>query len=311
MDKIYDVIIIGSGPAGMTAALYASRANLSVLVLERGIPGGELLNTSEIENYPGYPLISGPELAEKMSQSALSFGAESAYGNVTNVSIDGDVKVITAGKKTYKAYSVIISTGAHHRKLGVPGEDELSGRGVSYCAVCDGAFFKERHLIVVGGGDSAVEEGTYLTQYASKVTIVHRRDALRAQKILQDRAFKNPKIEFVWNSTVEEIIGDNGVVAGVNLVNVHTGEKSHLAADGVFIYVGVLPNVEPFAELGLAQQDGWIITDENMATNIPGIFAVGDVRLKNLRQVVTAVGDGGQAGQAAYNYIESLKESRE
>lgn len=308
MEKIYDVIIIGSGPAGMAAALYASRANLSVLVLERGMPGGELLNTAEIENYPGYALISGPDLAQKMNESSLSFGAEQAYGNVTNVTLDGDVKVITAGKKTYKAYSIIISTGAHHRKLGVPGEDEFSGRGVSYCAVCDGAFFKNKHLVVVGGGDSAVEEGAYLTQFASKVTIVHRRDTLRAQKILQDRAFKNEKIEFVWNSTVSEIIGQDGVVTGVNLENTVTGERSQLLTDGVFIYVGVLPNVEAFEQLGLTQKDGWIVTDAEMATNIPGVFAVGDVRDKTLRQVVTAVGDGGQAGQAAYRYIEALKE---
>lgn len=308
MEKIYDVIIIGSGPAGMAAALYASRANLSVLVLERGMPGGELLNTAEIENYPGYALISGPDLAQKMNESSLSFGAEQVYGNVTNVTLDGDVKVITAGKKTYKAYSIIISTGAHHRKLGVPGEDEFSGRGVSYCAVCDGAFFKNKHLVVVGGGDSAVEEGAYLTQFASKVTIVHRRDTLRAQKILQDRAFKNEKIEFVWNSTVSEIIGQDGVVTGVNLKNTVTGERSQLLTDGVFIYVGVLPNVEAFEQLGLTQKDGWIVTDAEMATNIPGVFAVGDVRDKTLRQVVTAVGDGGQAGQAAYRYIEALKE---
>lgn len=308
MEKIYDVIIIGSGPAGMTAALYASRANLSVLILERGMPGGELLNTSEIENYPGYPLIAGPELAQKMNDSALSFGAETAYGNVSDVTLEGDIKMITAGKKIYKAYSIIISTGAHHRHLKVPGESEYNGRGVSYCAVCDGAFFKEKELIVVGGGDSAVEEGTYLTQFASKVTIVHRRDELRAQKILQERAFKNPKIEFIWNSTVEEILGEDGLVTGVQLKNVQTGKLQMIHAQGVFIYVGILPNVDAFNNLGLEQKDGWIVTKEDMSTNVPGVFAVGDVRHKLLRQVVTAVGDGGQAGQAVYNYIEELKE---
>lgn len=308
MEKIYDVIIIGSGPAGMTAALYASRANLSVLILERGMPGGELLNTSEIENYPGYPLIAGPELAQKMNDSALSFGAETAYGNVSDVTLEGDIKVITAGKKIYKAYSIIISTGAHHRHLNVPGESEYNGRGVSYCAVCDGAFFKEKELIVVGGGDSAVEEGTYLTQFASKVTIVHRRDELRAQKILQERAFKNPKIEFIWNSTVEEILGEDGLVTGVQVKNVQTGKLQMIHAQGVFIYVGILPNVDAFNNLGLEQKDGWIVTKEDMSTNVPGVFAVGDVRHKLLRQVVTAVGDGGQAGQAVYNYIEELKE---
>lgn len=308
MEKIYDVIIIGSGPGGMTAALYASRANLSVLVLEKGVPGGEMLNTSEIENYPGYPLITGPELSEKMYESAMKFGAEYAYGDVTNVTVQGDIRLIHTSKKTYQTYSVIIATGAHHRKLNVLGEETFNGRGVSYCAVCDGAFFKEKELVVVGGGDSAVEEGTYLTQFGKKVTIIHRRDQLRAQKILQDRAFKNDKIDFIWNSTVTEIKGENNRVNAITIENVHTKECYDKAIDGIFIYVGILPNSQPFTALNITNEEGWIETNETMATAVPGVFAIGDVRATPLRQVVTAVGDGGIAGQAAYHYVESLKE---
>lgn len=309
MEKIYDVIIIGSGPAGMTAALYASRANLSVLILEKGVPGGELLNTSDIENYPGYARITGPELADKMYEGAMQFGAEYAYGDVTNVTVSGHVKHVHVGDKQYAAYAIIIATGAHHRKLDVPGEEDYNGRGVSYCAVCDGAFFKDKPLIVVGGGDSAVEEGTYLTQFASNVTIVHRRDTLRAQKILQDRAFKNEKVQFVFDSVVEEITGEDGMVSGAQIKNVKTGELQRLDADGVFIYVGILPNSAAFKDLGILDEEGWIVTDQHMQTAVPGVFAVGDVRAKNLRQVVTATGDGGQAGQGVYHYVETLKET--
>lgn len=309
MEKIYDVIIIGSGPAGMTAALYASRANLSVLILEKGVPGGELLNTSDIENYPGYARITGPELADKMYEGAMQFGAEYAYGDVTNVTVSGHIKYVHVGQNQYATYAVIIATGAHHRKLQAPGEDVYNGRGVSYCAVCDGAFFKDESLIVVGGGDSAVEEGTYLTQFASQVTIVHRRDTLRAQKILQDRAFKNEKVQFVFDSVVEEILGTDGTVSGVQIKNVKTGDTQTVDAKGVFIYVGILPNSEAFKELGILDEEGWVVTDQNMQTKIPGVFAVGDVRAKTLRQVVTATGDGGQAGQGVYHYVEQLKET--
>ena len=202
-EKIYDVVIIGAGPAGMTAAVYTSRANLSTLMIERGIPGGQMANTEEVENYPGFDTILGPELSTKMFDHAKKFGAEYAYGDVKEI-IDGEeYKTIIAGSKEYKARSIIISTGAEYKKIGVPGEKELGGRGVSYCAVCDGAFFKKKELVVIGGGDSAVEEGVYLTRFASKVTIVHRRDELRAQKILQDRAFANEKIDFIWNAYVK------------------------------------------------------------------------------------------------------------
>ena len=305
---IYDVVIIGSGPGGMTAALYTSRANLKTLILEKGVPGGELLNTSDVENYPGFPTISGPELADNMYKGAMQFGAEYAYGQVSKIELEGDLKVITAGKKTYYAYAVVIATGSYHRKLEVPGEEEYAGRGVSYCAVCDGAFFKDKKIFVIGGGDSAVEEGTYLTQFGKSVTIIHRRDQLRAQKVLQDRAFANEKIDFLWNSVVEEFVGDGSKITGVRVKDVNTGEVTTHEADGVFIYVGLLPVSDPFKDLNITDAEGWIVTNEQMETSIPGIFAVGDVRQKTLRQITTAVGDGGQAGHMVYNYVEEVKE---
>ncbi|KZO00255.1 thioredoxin-disulfide reductase [Bacillus badius] len=307
-DKIYDVIIIGAGPAGMTAAVYTSRANLSTLMIERGVPGGQMANTEEVENYPGYDHILGPELSTKMFDHAKKFGAEYAYGDIKEI-IDGkEYKTIKAGAKDFKGRSVIITTGAEWKKLGVPGEKELTGRGVSYCAVCDGAFFKERDLVVVGGGDSAVEEGSYLTRFAKNVTIVHRRDELRAQKILQDRAFKNEKIDFIWNHTVKEINEKDGKVGSVTLVSTENGEEREFPADGVFIYVGMLPLSKPFLNLGITNEAGYIVTNEKMETKIPGIFAAGDVREKTLRQIVTATGDGSIAAQAAQHYVEELKE---
>ncbi|MCL6617958.1 MAG: FAD-dependent oxidoreductase, partial [Anoxybacillus ayderensis] len=240
-EKIYDVIIIGAGPAGMTAAVYTSRANLSTLMLERGVPGGQMANTEEVENYPGYDHILGPELATKMFEHAKKFGAEYAYGDVKEV-IDGEqYKTVVTSNQQYKARAIIIATGAEYKKLGVPGEKELGGRGVSYCAVCDGAFFKGKELVVVGGGDSAVEEGVYLTRFASKVTIVHRRDQLRAQKILQQRAFANEKIDFIWNHTVKQINEKDGRVGSVTLVHTQTEEEREFPCDGVFIYIGMVP----------------------------------------------------------------------
>lgn len=308
-EKIYDVIIIGAGPGGMTAALYASRSNLDTLLLERGIPGGQMNNTAEIENYPGFNSILGPDLSTKMFDSAKQFGVEYAYGDVKEVKDGHAYKTIIAGKKEYKTRAIIISTGAEHRKLDVTGENEYNGRGVSYCAVCDGAFFRHKHLVVVGGGDSAVEEGNYLTQFADQVTIIHRRDELRAQKILQERAFKNEKIDFIWDSTVEEIYGDDMKVQGVKVKNKKTGVMTEFPADGTFIYVGLLPNSTPFSELGITDEEGWIETNIKMETKVPGIFAVGDVRKTPLRQVATAVGDGSLAGQAVFDYVEELKDA--
>ncbi|KRL84740.1 thioredoxin reductase [Ligilactobacillus apodemi DSM 16634 = JCM 16172] len=308
MTKKYDVVVIGAGPGGMTAALYASRANLKVAMLDRGIYGGNMNNTAEIENYPGFKMITGPDLSEEMYKSATNFGAEFVYGNVEGLEVKEDgTKLVKTDSDDLEAPVVIIATGSQSRKLGVKGEEEYGGRGVSYCAVCDGAFYKNRDVVVIGGGDSAVEEGIYLANLADKVTDVHRRDTLRAQKILQDRAFKNDKIDFVWDTTVEEILGDEQKVTGVKLHNKKTGEDSTLAADGVFIYVGSIPMTEPFKDLGITDEKGWIITNDKMETSIPGVFAIGDVRQKLLRQITTAVGDGGIAGQEAFNYIESHK----
>lgn len=307
-ERLYDVVIIGAGPAGMTAAVYASRANLDTLMLERGVPGGQMADTEAIENYPGFESILGPELSNRMFEHSQKFGAQYAYGEVQSVTDHGQYKEIVAGDKTYKTKTVIITTGAEYRKVGVPGEEELTGRGVSYCAVCDGAFFRDRELVVIGGGDSAVEEGMYLTRFAEKVTIIHRRDELRAQKILQDRAFANDKIEFIWNTVVEEIKEENGKVGSLLLKNVKTEETSEFKTDGVFVYVGTVPLSEPFKSLGIVDDEGYIPTNENMETKIPGVFAAGDVRVKDLRQVVTATGDGSIAAEEAIKYIETLPE---
>ncbi|MGD6817179.1 thioredoxin-disulfide reductase [Metabacillus sp. 84] len=307
-EKIYDVIIAGAGPAGLTAAVYTSRANLSTLMIERGVPGGQMANTEDVENYPGFDHILGPELSTKMFDHAKKFGAEYAYGDIKGI-VDGEeYKIVRAGSKEYKARAVIIGTGAEYKKLNVPGEKELGGRGVSYCAVCDGAFFKNKELVVVGGGDSAVEEGVYLTRFASKVTIVHRRDELRAQKILQQRAFDNDKIDFIWNHTVKEIHEDGGKVGSVTLVNTQTGEEKPFTADGAFIYIGMVPLSKPFEDLRITNENGYIETNERMETKVPGIFAAGDIREKTLRQIVTATGDGSIAAQSAQHYVEELQE---
>ncbi|RHW38922.1 thioredoxin-disulfide reductase [Neobacillus notoginsengisoli] len=307
-EKIYDVIIAGAGPAGMTAAVYTSRANLSTLMIERGIPGGQMANTEDIENYPGFDHILGPDLSTKMFDHAKKFGAEYAYGDIKEVIDHGDYKTVVAGSKEYKAYTIIISAGAEYKKIGVPGEKELGGRGVSYCAVCDGAFFKNRDLVVIGGGDSAVEEGVYLTRFANKVTIVHRRDELRAQKILQDRAFANEKVDFIWNHTVKEINDKDGKVGGVTLVSTVDGSETEFPTDGVFVYIGMVPLSKPFEGLGITNANGYIETNERMETRVPGVFAAGDIREKTLRQIVTATGDGSIAAQSAQNYIEQLKD---
>ena len=305
---IYDVVIIGAGPAGMTAAVYASRAELKTVMLERGVPGGQMANTEVVENFPGFVMTTGPELSSKMFEHAQTFGAEYKYGDIKSVEVDGDIKILKTSSEEIHTKSVIIATGAEYKTIGVPGEDLLRGRGVSYCAVCDGAFFKERELVVIGGGDSAVEEGVFLTKYASKVTIVHRRDELRAQKILQDRAFKNDKIEFIWDTELQTINGDSRVES-VTLKNKNTGETYDYKADGVFIYIGMLPLTSPFEDLGILNENGYIVTNEEMETDIPGIFAAGDVREKSLRQIVTATGDGSLAAQNAQGYLEKLEDN--
>ncbi|MDM8219349.1 MULTISPECIES: thioredoxin-disulfide reductase [Limosilactobacillus] len=303
----YDVIVVGAGPAGMTAALYASRANLSVLMLDRGIYGGNLNNTAAIENYPGFKSIQGPELAQDMYQGATQFGAQYAYGTVEKVELDGDLKRLTTDMgDVFETKALVIATGTQQRHMGVPGEEEYGGRGVSYCAVCDGAFFKNKHVIVVGGGDSAVEEGMYLTQLADKVTVVVRRDQLRAQPLIQEQAKQNNKMEFVFNTNVTEVLGDENKVTGVKVHNSQTGADEQLQADGVFIYVGSLPMTAPFKNLGILNEQGYVKTNDLMAADVPGIFAIGDVRETPLRQVATAVGDGAIAGQQVYQYLRSL-----
>ena len=300
---MYDTIIIGAGPAGMTAALYAARSNLKVALLERGIPGGQMNNTADIENYPGYANISGPELAEKMFEPLENLGVEHLFGLVEKIEDRGDFKEIITEDERFEAKTVIVASGANHRHLGVPGEEDYNSRGVSYCAVCDGAFFRNEDLLVVGGGDSAVEEAIFLTRFAKSVTIVHRRDELRAQKVLQDRAFANEKIRFVWDSVVESIHGDERKVTGVTFKNVKTGETSQADFGGIFIYVGLDPVSEFAADLGITDEAGWILTDHQMKTSVAGIYAVGDVRQKDLRQITTAVGDGAIASQEAYKYL--------
>ena len=305
----YDAIVIGAGPGGMTSALYATRANLNVLVLDRGPYGGQMNNTDAIDNYPGFTEIKGPELSQKMYDTLMKFEPDYKYGNVQSVELDGDEKVVkTDDDKEYRAPILIIATGSDHRHLNVPGEEEYSGRGVSYCAVCDAAFFKDEDVVVIGGGDSAIEEGIYLLQLAKSVTVVHRRDKLRAQPTLQKRAFANKKMKFVWNAQTEEILGVGTRVTGIKCRDKETGVEKEIKAAGVFIYVGVLPQTKPFENLGILNEQGWIPTNEHMETKVPGIFALGDVRDKDLRQIANAVGEGSVAGQAAYNYYQDLKD---
>ncbi|EKU48500.1 thioredoxin-disulfide reductase [Staphylococcus massiliensis] len=304
----YDVAIIGAGPAGMTAAVYASRANLSTVMIERGMPGGQMANTEEVENFPGFDFITGPDLSTKMFEHAKKFGAEYTYGDIKGIEDKGDYKVVDLGSKTVTAKAVIISTGAEYKKIGVPGEEELGGRGVSYCAVCDGAFFKDKNVYVIGGGDSAVEEGTFLTKFAKKVTVIHRRDELRAQKILQDRAFKNDKMDFIWSHTLQSINEKDGKVGSITIESTKDGSEQTLDADGVFVYIGMKPLTQPFSDLGITNDVGYIQTDDAMKTNVAGIFAAGDVREKGLRQIVTATGDGSIAAQSAIAYIEELED---
>ncbi|PSL42768.1 thioredoxin reductase (NADPH) [Salsuginibacillus halophilus] len=307
-EQIYDVIIAGAGPAGMTAAVYTARAELSTLMLERGMPGGQMANTEDVENYPGFDHILGPDLSTKMFQHAQKFGAEYAHGDIKSIEDHGAYKLINAGNKSYKARAVIVGTGAEYKALGVPGEKELSGKGVSYCAVCDGAFFRDKEIVVVGGGDSAIEEAVYLTRFAKKVTVIHRRDELRAQKILQQRAFVNDQIDFKWSHVMKEINEKDGKVGSVTLMDVNSGEEYDFETEGAFIYIGMLPLNDALHGLGILNEEGYVVTNAEMETKVPGIFAAGDIREKSLRQIVTATGDGSIAAQTAQHYIEELKE---
>lgn len=299
MGKIYDVIILGAGPAGLAAGLYAGRSRLSTLIIEKGQDGGQIAITDEIENYPGQIVDgeSGPSLVERMSQQAEKFGAERVSDTIKEVQLEGDVKTLKSEKAEYQAKNVIIATGAHARPIGCKGEKEYMGKGVSYCATCDANFFEDFEVYVVGGGDSAVEEAMYLTKFARKVTIIHRRDELRAAKSIQEKAFANPKIEFFWDSVVEELFGDD-ILQSMTVKNVKTGEVRTVEADpddgmfGLFGFIGTVPNSDVFKGIIDMDERGYIKTDADMHTNIPGVYAAGDVRIKSLRQVVTAAADG-------------------
>ncbi len=301
---VYDVAILGGGPAGLTAAIYASRARLSTVLVEKAYPGGQMMMCENIENYPGYSGGAGMDLSNVIREQAEKFGMETKLADVERLDLSGREKVIyTTDGQEVRGKTIILSLGARPRRLGVPGEAKLIGRGVSYCAVCDGAFFKDKRLVVVGGGDSAVEDSVFLTRYASSVHIVHRRDKFRAQRIIQERALSNPTINVRWNSVVKEI-GGGDFVEHVVLENVATKELTQVPVDGIFILIGLDPNTKMLDGQVALDEMGYIVTDENMQTNIPGVFAAGDVRRKLLRQIVTACADGAIAATAAEKYIE-------
>ena len=307
MKKVdYDLVIIGGGPAGLTAGLYASRARLNTVMIEKIVPGGQILVTDWIENYPGFPDgITGADLANKMSQQAEKFGLNIEYNEVISLDLSNQTKQIKLSDKTITTHSIIIATGASPRKLSVPGEDTFSGKGVSFCATCDGPFFKNKQIAAVGGGDTAVQESLFLTKFAKKVYLIHRRDQLRATKILQERAFANDKIEIIWDSVVTGIAGKNGVEK-IILKNVKTQKDEGLPVDGCFIWIGITPNTEFLGNDVKIDASGFINVDSKMETSIPGVFAAGDVRQTPLRQIVTATGDAAIAAFSAGHYIENM-----
>jgi len=308
----YDVVIVGAGPAGMTAGMYAGRSMLKTVIIERGGSGGELLNTEAIEDYPGFEHIEGWDLAQRFENHAKKFGAEFHQGVVLTVRQlpDGTFEVETESGNVYRAPTVIVTAGGTPIKLGIPGETEYAGKGVSYCAICDGAFFKGHTIAVVGGGDAAAEESDFLTRYAEKVYLIHRRDDLRASKILQKRLFENPKIEVIWDTLVERVEADQqGFVHNLKLRNVKTGAESDLAATALFVFIGFRPNTGIIEGHVDHDEMGYVLTDTNMETSIDGLFAAGDVRSQLTRQVTTAAGDGTTAAIAAEKYLASLRDS--
>jgi len=303
VDRTYDVIIIGGGPAGLSAGLYCARARLTTLLMEKGVIGGQISNAELVENYPGFPDgISGYELGQAMHRQAKKYGLETLSAEVVGIELAQGKKVIKTSEGEYVAKAVILAGGAEPNRLGVPGEEKLLGKGVSYCATCDGPLFKGQVVAVIGGGDSAVEEGILLTRFASKVIIVHRRHQLRAAKLLQERAFANQKIEFLWDTVVEEILGDVKV-KGLSLRNVKTGDRSTLEVSGVFIYVGLHPSTDYLKDLLSLDAEGHVPTGEGMETEIAGIFAAGDIRKKAARQAITAAGDGATVALSAERYL--------
>ena len=311
MDKVYDIIVLGAGPAGLAAASYAGRARMDTLLIEGTKDGGQIVITNEIENYPGsLEEESGPSLIARMTKQVEKFGADRVTDTIVDVELEGKVKHLKGNHGDYYAKAVVIATGASPRPIGCPGEKEFTGKGVSYCATCDANFFEDFEVYVVGGGDSAVEEAMYLTKFARKVTLIHRRDELRAAKSIQEKAFANPKMAFMWNTTVEEIKGD-GVVTSMIVKDTKTGETREIFADeddgtfGIFVFVGFDPKSQLF-EGKLEMENRYIVTDKYMHTSVPGVFAAGDVIVKHLRQVVTACGDGAVAATEAQHYVENL-----
>ena len=300
---MYDLIIIGAGPAGLSACLYASRAGLEVLLLEAGAPGGKLNVSAEIENWPGSKKMAGPELAYQMYEHALLFGGKQEYGEVTNIIDKGEYKEVVTKDNTFQGKAVLIATGTKERKMGLEQEDELTGRGVSYCAVCDGPFFKDDEVAVIGGGNSALEEAMYLTKFASKVHLIVRRDVFRADKIVQEHVLSNDKIEVHFLRKPHHLVSKDNKIDAIGLENSKTGEIEELAVKGIFPFVGLDPITEFVKELNITDENGYIETDETMATKVAGIYAAGDVRKKVLRQVVTATNDGAIAGQVISQYV--------
>lgn len=310
MGEVRDMLIIGGGPAGLTAGLYAARARMDVVLLEKAMPGGQILVTDRIENFPGFPEgVSGPELADWMAKQAGRFGLKIENAEARSIGLEkssGRFLVKLDNGNDIAALSVIMATGASWNRLGIPGEEELVGRGVSYCGTCDGPLFRNKEVVVIGGGDTALEDGLFLTKFASKVTIVHRRDRLRATKVLQERASANPKIEFCLNSVATRIAGGKKVES-IEVKDVKTGSLKQIKTDGVFIFIGITPNSGIIKDIVSTDERGYVIADDDMRTSIEGIFACGDVRKKALRQVVTATGDGATAAVSAQAYVEKLK----
>jgi thioredoxin reductase (NADPH) len=310
--EVRDVIIVGSGPAGYTAALYTARAELKPLVFEGSQYGGALMTTTEVENYPGFPDgVLGPELMDSFRTQAERFGAELVTDDVVSVDLTGATKIVRTHDREYAARSVIIATGSHYRKLGVPGEERLSGHGVSWCATCDGFFFRDQDIVVVGGGDTAMEEATFLTRFGRSVTVVHRRDALRASRIMQERAFSNEKIKFIWDTEVVEVLGETSVT-GVKVRNVRTGEESELAAGGFFVAIGHDPRSEMFRGQVRLDEEGYVLVDApSTHTSVAGVFGAGDVVDHSYRQAVTAAGTGCAAALDAERFLAALDQSAE
>jgi len=301
----YEVIIIGGGPAGLTAGLYTSRAGLKSLLIERGVFGGQIVNASLVENYPGFPEgVSGFELGSLMHQQALRYGLEVITAEVTGLT-QGQPSSVSTTEGSFEAAAIIIAAGSEYRKLGVTGEERLLGHGISYCATCDGFLFRDREVAVVGGGDTAITDALELSRHAKKIHVIHRRDQLRAGRVLQQRAFAQPKLEFIWNTVVEEALGDK-VLEELKLRNVKTGQQSNLKVGGVFVAVGLMPNSQQFSNILQLDDIGYIVADEMMATSASGVFAAGDIRKNSARQVATAIGDGATAAMSAFRHLQEI-----